>query len=81
MNLVTDIRNNICFSMRFVIEIPFQLILVEDEQSQIPYIFISLPVVNIFDDDNVCLDGIMNVRYTFSIALCVWVWGKLARKH
>lgn len=81
MNLVTDIRNNICFSMRFVIEIPFQLILVEDEQSQIPYIFISLPVVNIFDDDNVCLDGIMNVRYTFSLALCVWVWGKLARKH
>lgn len=57
--------------MRFVFKIPFQVILVEEEQSQSSISIILQPVVNIYDDENAYLDGIMDVRHTFLIALCV----------
>lgn len=57
--------------MRFVVEIPYQLIFVEEEKSQTSTSTILQPVMDIFDYENVSLDGIMDVWYTFSIALCV----------
>lgn len=61
--------------MRFVFEKPFQLTLVEEVQSQSSISTVLQSVVNIFDDEDFCLDDIMDVRHTFSIALRVCVCG------